>query len=98
MQARLETAEIIANIGIEVAATNPGHEISLHHPLPNNANGDCAFESTTDQLNNTRNSDFANFGAGQFPEPIDLRREVVKVLKHNEIAIQKAGYVGREEE
>ena len=71
IEARIETAKIIANIGIEVAATNPGHEIRLYHPLPNNASGACSFESTTDQLNNTRNSDsnrdFANLGAGKFP-------------------------------
>ena len=102
LEAKNETAKIIANIGIEVAATNPGHEIRLYHPLPNNANGDCSFESTTDQLNNTRNSesnrDFANLGAGMFPEPIDLRRAVVKALMNNEIAIEKSGFVGREEE
>ena len=102
LEARLETSKVIANIGIEVAATTPGHEISLYHPLPNNADGDCSIETTTDQLNNTRNSesnrDFANLGAGEFPEPIDLRRAVVQALMHNEIAIQKAGFAGREEE
>ena len=35
LEQRIETAKIIGNIGIEVAATVPGHEISLYHPLPN---------------------------------------------------------------
>ena len=60
---------MIANIAITAAATNPGYEIGLHHVIPNLANGDCSFESVTDQLNNSRNSvtnrDFATCGAGR---------------------------------
>ena len=55
IEERIETANIIAQIGIEVAATSPGYEIRLKHPLANNADGSCSFETVTDQLNNTRN-------------------------------------------
>ena len=60
---------IYLGIGIQVAA-HPGHHIDLHHVIPNNADGNCAFESTTDQINNSRNSEsnngFTDCGAGQF--------------------------------
>ena len=55
IEARIESATNVAQIGIEVAATSPGHNIKLNHPLANNADGECSFESVTDQLNNTRN-------------------------------------------
>ena len=74
LEQRTETAKIIGNIGIEVAATVPGHEISLYHPLPNNADGDCSLESCTDQINNTRN-DFANI-AGRIHHQLNLERQL----------------------
>ena len=85
----------IADIGITAAATNPGFEIGLHYVIPNLANGDCSFESVTDQLNNSRNSatnsDFSTCGAGRFEDPQALRLAVVNDLKVNHLAMEKFG-------
>ena len=85
----------IANIAITAAATNPGFEIALHHVIPNLANGDCSFESVTDQLNNSRNSatnsDFSTCGTGRFEDPQALRLAVANDLKVNHLAMEKFG-------
>ena len=92
----------LVKIAIEAAATYPGYPVNLRHIIPNNADGNCVFESNSDQLNNSRNcdsnSDFANFGAGRFTDHMALRLAVVEDLKRNPKAMEKAGYVGRKED
>ena len=86
---------MIADIAIIAAATNPGYEIDFVHLIPNLANGDCAAEAVTDQLNNSRNSDtnsdFSTCGAGRFEDPQALRAAVVDDLTKNRLAQTKVG-------
>ena len=86
---------MIADIAIIAAATNPGYEIDFVHLIPNLANGNCAAEAVTDQLNNSRNSDtnsdFSTCGAGRFEDPQALRAAVVDDLTKNRLAQTKVG-------
>ena len=70
------------------------HNITLHHPIPNMASGDCAFESCIDQLNHSRCWEFTN-GVHQFADHTALRAAVVRDLTTNTLAQMKAGYTGR---
>ena len=104
VEARLENlqlaVEAMTRSAVEVAAY-PDHAISVRHVIPNLASGNCAPESVTDQLNNTRNCDsnrdFADYGAGRFPGPDDLRAAVVVDLLSNETAQARVGYLGKDE-
>jgi hypothetical protein len=80
IQEREETARHIASIAISSAVY---HGIKLKHPVPNRANGDCAFESCLDQVNATRKETFKDVGAGRFEYPYNLRNAVVDDLKEN---------------
>ena len=71
------------------------HNITLHHPIPNMASGDCAFESCIDQLNHSRSSEFTANGVPQFPDHAALRTAVVRDLTTNTMAQMKAGYTGK---
>ena len=97
-----EIGEGQVRIAITAAATYPGFQIKLHRSIPNMANGNCAFESATDQLNHTRNcqsnNDFANLGAFRFKDHTTLREAVVNDLKNNQIAQENSGYAGRRRE
>ena len=96
-----ELGTTIANIAIISACTNPGHRIDFYHVIPNLANGDCSFESVTDQLNNSRNSvansDFSKCGAGKFEDPNVLRLAVAEDLKGNRLAQERMGMLDEPE-
>jgi hypothetical protein len=79
-------------IAVQVAA-HPAHDIQLRHGIPNLANGNCAPEACTDQINHR--PDFAMFGAGKFRDPQELRDAVVSDLEVNNIAFNWGGYMDR---
>ena len=93
---RLENLKLAVDkmvaIAVQVAA-HPTHNIQLRHVIPNLANGNCAPEACTDQINHR--PDFATFGAGQFRDPQELRDAVVSDMEGNNIAFNWAGYIDR---
>ncbi|MCS5580938.1 MAG: hypothetical protein NZ837_10460, partial [Gammaproteobacteria bacterium] len=97
MEAREETDRHLASIAI-LSAKYAGYKINLSHMVPNNASGDCAFESCLDQVNATRKEDFKDFGAGRFEDPSSLRRVVVDDLKENSKAMEWCAFNGSQDE
>nr|MCS5576613.1 hypothetical protein [Alteromonas macleodii] len=87
IEQRKETATYLASIAI-LSAKYAGYEIELKHMLPNNANGDCAFESCIDQVNTTREKVFEHFGARKFKDHLSLRKAVIDNLKINSNAME----------